>query len=266
MIFKSNDLLFAGILIIGILVGATARSMDPSSAEILSTNDAEYYGTNILQRLQRLTFTTEAYRKEALKRVIQEANWAARQLQSEEALPVLETNLLGAYITPYGGTRRLHAIGNVTTSNYSYGVGRDYKLSDVVATHVDEDRSKYAKQYSWPVSRTDTNTAYQLATQWLTAVSIDVRGLNNDCTLRVYPLRLKGHETNASIMPVYWVSWTKEGLDQGSVAYVELFLPTKKLMQLCVTDPKYILRPPIVFTNLVELLVRTNAPPTTNPP
>jgi hypothetical protein len=176
-----KNLLTDCVVVIGISVSVAARSMDTNSAEILSTNDAEYFGTNVVQRLQRLTFTTEAYRKEALKRVIQEANWAARQLQLVEALPIIETNLLEAYITPYGGARNLHAIGNVTTSNYVYGVSRDYKFSFVIATHVDEDRSKLATQYLWTKSREDTNSAYQLATQWLAAVSMDVKGLNNDC-------------------------------------------------------------------------------------
>ena len=49
-----------------------------------------------------------------------------------------------------------------------------------------------------------------------------------------------------------------------AVVSVQLFAPTKTLLQMHVEDPKYIFRGPIIFTNLAKLLSRTNAPAQTN--
>ncbi len=69
-------------------------------------------------------------------------------------------------------------------------------------------------------------------------------------------------DSGEMFVPVYWVDWTlPEQEGHGSTASVELFLPDKTIRQLRVEDAKYILRPPIVFTNLAELLSQTNTPP-----
>jgi len=63
-------------------------------------------------------------------------------------------------------------------------------------------------------------------------------------------------KTRTKISPIYYVSWLSKGKVQpsaGSLASVELYLPTKTLLQLNVYDSKYILRPPLMFTNLEAL-------------
>jgi len=50
----------------------------------------------------------------------------------------------------------------------------------------------------------------------------------------------------------------------GSVAGIELLEPTKSIHQLYVKRAEYILRKPIVITNLDFLLSQTNTPVQTN--
>ncbi|MGH7952084.1 MAG: hypothetical protein ACREFE_09220, partial [Limisphaerales bacterium] len=201
-----------------------------------------------------------AYENEALRLVLQEANQVAQVLQLPEELPITETNLVRYYISPYGMSRIRGSIGNVTTHDYTYYVSIDKKFCFLEETHQEEDCRRWYKEYSWPVSRVDTNAAYQLAKHWLTAASMDVNALNADCDLHIYPMALTGQGASAHFMPVYWVYWTRGSEEQGSVAAVELFVPTKKLMQLRVKDSKYILRKPLVFTNIDYLLSQTNVP------
>jgi hypothetical protein len=153
------------------------------------------------------------------------------------------------------------AIGNITTSNYVYYVSVGDKFSYLEGVHQDADRRRWFEEYSWPVSRLNTNEAYQLATQWLAAASMDVAAMNKEYDLHIYPTALRGQGTNAYFLPVYWVTWTKGAEGHGSVASVELFTPNKTLMQLRVEDSKYILRRPLQITNLDNLLLQTNAPP-----
>jgi hypothetical protein len=112
----------------------------------------------------------------------------------------------------------------------------------------------------------NTNSAYQLASRWLAAVSMDVKGLNRDCKVHVAlspfwnGLVHLGEKPQKQFVPIYFVWWTSPTNDlegHGNVAYVELFAPTKTLLQLCVSDPKYILRKPLEFTNLDSLLPGT---------
>jgi hypothetical protein len=221
---------------------------------ISRTGSAQGVGEGPLTGRDDVMFTTKAYQKEALRKVIREANDVARALQLKDDLPITESNLVTQFILSYGMAQRLGAIGNVTTSNYTYYVSVDHKFSYLESVHQNGDRMRWNHEYSWPISKLDTNAAYQLATQWLDAVSMDVKGLNEDCELHVGITGLRGQGTNALFLPVYWVYWTKGGLGHGSVASVEFFAPTKTLMQLRVEDSDYILRKPLEFTNLDELL------------
>jgi len=221
-------------------------------------------------------FTTPAYDKEALRLVIQEANSVAQELQLPEQLPITETNILASFITPFPMRRHARgAVGNVTTPNYIYCVSIDGKFSYLERNRQDSERLRWASECSQAVSHLDTNTgqqifetntafalldtnaAYQLATQWLADVSMDVSGLNQNYPHLVHPTLVWGSRGELRFVPLYWISWSHK-YGEASTAYVEVFLPTKTLVQLRVEDSKYILRKPLVVTNLDFLLSQTN--------
>lgn len=74
--------------------------------------------TTARQRYEKLNFTTPAYRKEALRLVIEEANRVAQELNLPENLPITESNLVEVFISPPSMVRL--GFGNITTSNYTY--------------------------------------------------------------------------------------------------------------------------------------------------
>ena len=200
------------------------------------------------QRLQFLTYAPPEYRKEALRLIIQEANRVAQELNLPEELPITESNLVETYITP----PRMVTIGfgNITTSNYVYYISVGDKFSSLVRTDSNRVRDELKQKYSLPISQMDTNTAYQLATQWLAAASIDVNALNRDCNLTIRAWTPEG-ENGKNFVPLYRVYWTgKENENRGSVAGVELIEPTKTLQQLYVKKSEYILRPSLQITNI----------------
>jgi hypothetical protein len=215
------------------------------------------------------TFTTPAYQAAAFKLLLQEANIVARELRLPEKLPITETDVTYAYIVPFGYARTTKSVGNITTKNYFYNVREGNKFSHLTIANYDQKCLAYREQYQWPLDRMDTNAAYQLATQWLTALSMDVAGLNRDCEVRVAlspywnDVRTLGEVPKGpKFVPIYYVWWTPTQNVAGGYggASVELFLPTKTLIALGVDDPKYILRKPLVFTNLASLFPQTNAP------
>ena len=220
-------------------------------------------------------FTTPAFQMESLRLVIEEANKVASELNFLESGPITKKNLKHTYIGTFGSVYEDGALGNITTSNYWYGIVRNYKFSDLTIANFDARCREYFEKYQWPIERLDTNAAYQLATQWLTAVHMDVKGLNRDFDVHValdpywHGVQL-GQLPKHKFSPIYYLWWTpKDKESESGGAYVELFLPTKTLLQLSVGDAKYILRPPVVFTNLAALFpgkatITTNWPTKTH--
>lgn len=213
---------------------------------------------NARERLQRLTLVTPAYRKEALRLLIEEVNRVAKELQLPEKLPITESNLTASYLSPPNMAGRVPGFGNLSTSNYVYFVTVGNKFSFLERTHLAEEQEQLEKQFLWPISRMDTNAAYQVATQLLVAASIDVKALNRDCSAHILPLIPDGEGGNRFV-PIYTVYWMKR--DQvGSIAEVEFVEPTKTILQMRVMKSEYILRKPLVITNLDFLLSQTNTP------
>jgi hypothetical protein len=202
-----------------------------------------------------------AYRKEVLQLLVQEANRVARELNLPEQLPITETNLISTSIYPPRIAKNLRAIGKIATSNYTYYVSVGNKFSFLVRTHLQQEDNQLKAKYILPINQMDTNAAYQLATQFLTAASMDVAALNRDCDVRMNTATTSGQD-DQHFVPLYSISWVNRGKQEmpGNAASVELFLPTKSLRQLHVNKSEYILRTPLQITNLDYVLSQTNIP------
>lgn len=243
----------------------TGRKLPPGVPKTVDTNGNLVFIDGM--------FTTKAYQEYACDLLLKEANQVAQELRLPDELPITRSNLVGGYISPFGFAFAYKKVGNISTTNYSYGVEQDYKFSDLTITKLDDRCRDYAERYQWPISQFDTNSAFQLATQWLATVHMDVARFNRYCDTHVdldpYWNGVKlGELPKQKFTPIYFVSWTLKGEKShpnGSVAYVELFLPTKTLLSLSVNDSKYISRQPLAFTNLAALFpgkgtITTNHP------
>ncbi len=207
-------------------------------------------------------YTSKAYQRAALTLVLEEANRVAKELNLPERLPIGADDLKEAFICPFGYAYLNKVIGNVTSSRYWYSVGRADRFSDLAITPYDQ-TCMYLRDHSViPVADIDTNAAYHLATQWLAAVGVDVRGLNRDCQVKARISEFwngfrPGEKLRKSkCVPIYDVSWlspTNRAQGFGNTAYVQLFAPTKMLLQLRISEPVYIRRKPLLITDLASL-------------
>ena len=241
----------------------TGRPLPPGVPRTVDTN-----GKTLWIKPQ---FTTPAFQKEALRLVVQEANVVAKELKLHDQLPITQSNIVEYFVGPFEYSYAYRRIGNITTKNYMYGAEAGDKFSVIADTHEKEKCWSYLdKGYVWPISRINTNSAYQLATQWLSAVRMDVAGLNRDCRVNVSVDSAYVQAPVGKFVPIYWVSWVPKNGEGFSSASVRLFTPTKTLLDLIVDDQKYILRKPLVFTNLPDLFpgvarINTNYPPKSIP-
>jgi hypothetical protein len=218
------------------------------------------YGTDATNG-PHIFLTTEAFTKEARRLLLEEATKVAAELRLPEELPLTESNIVQSYISPFGLAYTDKAIGNVTSRRYWYMANANWKFSGLTIANLSGVCASYARQYRWQSDRLNTNAAYSMATQWLAAASMDVSGLNRDCVMHAVPaphwnrFKLDTAFTNATFTPIYYVYWIPRQSTNGfGAAEVELFAPEKVLLTLRMEDPKYILRPPLHFTNLDELL------------
>lgn len=234
----------------GVILSAKAQNGRASKATNQGEPDAH-------QKLKGFLYTTVAYKKEALRLLIKEANDVARQLNLSEDLPITPTNLIYVVIgTPKMVVLSGGGIGTIGTSNYEYSVGIGDKLCFITSQKLDSEKARkdLKAKYLWPIERRNTNAAYQLATQWLAAIQMDVQGIERDSQVHIWSWTPDGVD-DKHFVPLYWVVWKKA---DGPVASVELLEPTHLMGQVNVDHSEYILRRPVVVTNLDSLLSQTN--------
>lgn len=228
------------------------------------TNPIAFYGFNI-------SYTTDAYRNEALKLMIREAGRVAGDLNLPETLPITQSNLVSVFIAPFGFASLEGCIGRISTEKYAYSVSTSNRFDILCVANWEGLCREYQNQSRLPSNQIDTNAAYHMAIQWLAAAHMDVNGLNRDCHIDIeinsyWNGFSEGQNLQSrTFVPIYDVMWrtiTNKtdvfAYARGSEAMVELFTPTDTLLQMHVDDAKYNLREPIVFENLADLVGGSN--------
>jgi hypothetical protein len=267
------------ILFVLFVISSTLMAEDPSSDAPKPLFPDDPKGRNLPLGVPRMVdtngnvvwldhhFTSTQYAETAERLVLQEANCVAKELQLPEELPITVSNIVRSDITPFGFNYINKTIGTVTTKKYCYYVSRGNKFNAVDLVEYDKTCQSY-RNHLLPIKEMNTNEAYHLATKWLAAVSVDVNGLNHKCKVHVAlspfwnSVAKLGDKPKEEFVPIYFVWWTSRQDDlngHGNEAYVEFYSPDKTLLQLTVSDPKYILRKPLVFTNLNSLFTGTGA-------
>lgn len=194
--------------------------------------------TNIITMLH----TTVAYKAAVLQLMVGQANFAAKQLELNEPLPITipaDTNKWEVEPPPMGVS------GMILTSNYDFEFSkgrlsrlgkRDWfkKLSPSV-----ENTSELTNR----VSLIDTNGAYQLAAQWLATLSVNVPELENkfpphvkqSVIRRQTPGEKPDEFTVTEIpLPIFEVSWgNQSSLILGmNPVFIKIYGPTKEITSL----------------------------------
>ncbi len=234
--------------------------------------------TNVIAYLH----TTFAYQSAALQLMVGQANFDAQQLHLKEPLPITvptNTNDWNVAMPPNG------VGGWLATPNYIYR----FQAGKLMSIQIKNEARSAAETQP---SLIDTNGAYQLAEQWLTAISVDVPALeskyphsvlsattsseapNRERTRSIGPARsvgpIRNHDgatnniphaaPNHVRLPLFRVAWGgvrdhKRSSAQTPVqATMEILGSTKQCLNLHIFDPELLKAPPLQVTNAAALL------------
>jgi hypothetical protein len=206
-----------------------------------------------------------AYRTVAIERMLGEVNYFSQQLQLPTPHPIQPTDIKWSHVNP----PRTGFGGVITAKNFDFSFPKrgEGKLCYVTRLTVRDghDVLDLYPELAKTRSLIDSNDAYQLATQWLTSVSVDVPALEQKYKRNVRQWFFWGSakdlpkdqwsmptvtSTNKTMLPIFDVMW---GKGETPPVKVTILGSTRELLQLRMEDSVFSRRPPLVITNALEL-------------
>lgn len=218
--------------------------------------------------MTNLTFVASlAYKAVAIQLALSEVNYTSQRLHLPTPHPIQMTDVVKAY----AGSPKLrppHGVA-IETTNFIFSI----YLSQNGPLHMIVNKAKNIESVElYPIwaktpSLINSNGAYQLATQWLAAIDVDVAALENkygsqrkieqafvwnEPSADIY--HHPPEDTNRTMLPIFNVTWRGKGMEyEEYAAQVRILGTTKELMGLTLGDSSLSRRPPLVITNAMEL-------------
>jgi hypothetical protein len=292
--------LMKNLIILAATIFAIA-AMNPVWADPPKLTEAQ--GREMMEIVKRVNHATLPYKATVMEMMLNEADFFSdrlnlpvpRPIQIEDVMYphvsppwfgiIRETNSLHLPDTAFGidiyntnilRDQRLHALkfgvrGEFETTNFFFSFS-DGKLL-IIERQDKHEMERYADNLDALIGKPsliDTNGAYQLATQWLASVEVDMKALKK-LNWTVNQLHYSPRGTpNAVTLPLYYVDFGSKHhhWPQGSamkdfdqpLIEVEILGTTKELQFLQLYDASYSRRPQMLITNALELIQLSNPP------
>jgi hypothetical protein len=193
-----------------------------------------------------------AYRYAAICVMLSEANFCAERLHLDEHLPLSWTDVRQSYVAP---PRLLNSLGAIDTDSFSYGFAPSGRLVFVTRIHPfgQEDFPQVQRALSRIDATITTNKAYELATNWLAACSVDVAKLQRSFPPEVHQQFLFVKGGRKALLPIFDVTWPRPPPATPAVI-VTIYGPKSELIQLRQNDELFSARAPARVTDRETLL------------
>ena len=198
-----------------------------------------------------------AYKYVALALMLTEINFCAGRLHLPADLPIKEQSLRAEAVFP---PQVIGFAGRLDTDKYSFSFAKDGRLRFI--TKLDNGRGdKTLREYLEGLSKTpsiiNTNSAYQIATNWLAAMDVDLQRLEKEHPPTVkqqtfVPWADSGKTNLAEIsLPIFdvkWGDWAQPVID------IQISGATGELLKLRQEDDSYSKRPASLIKDMDKLL------------
>ena len=238
--------------------------------------DAERDEMFAVIKSNHLARTSLAYRASVGPKMLAEANYFAKKLNLLPRRPIQENDIVRFYVAAPLYSRidntnlpspaaklcaaQFVAGGFIDTTNFDFSFNKGY-LWGVNNRLKHIERFDLYDEWAKTPSLIDTNGAYQLAAQWLSAVDVDVAALEKEYKPIVEQQwcwnqpGLNVHhppgDTNKTMLPIFNVTWGTNWVEYP--ARVQILGTTKELMMLNFSEFSVSRRPLLVITNAIEL-------------
>lgn len=232
---------------------------------------------DIFALIKDLNSKESAYRPIALQRILAEVNFSSERLKLPPPHPIKISDINNLFIGPpwYNviqstnsnlskidkiRTGNIGISGRIETTNYIYGFSEGGRRFSIVNKLQPEEISHHRDWAEMP-SLVNTDEAYQLATQWLASIDVNIALLKKKYGLQakieqsffwnqpglglVHP----PGDTNKTMLPIFNVTWG-EGPGGEHPVQVRVFGPTKELMELHLFDSSLSRRPPMILSSV----------------
>ena len=205
-----------------------------------------------------------AYKYVALVLMLGGVNFFGKKVGLEFDHPVTESDVReGSHVGP---AKTNDFSGSILTDKYFFGFGwghlanfhrNDFKSDSDAA--VRERNVRLSKM----TSLIDTNGAYQIATNWLNGIGIDLAALDRKYKLNIvqWRYRAEGFSQGPVMLPVYQVEWrgsptvaAQRRGRQMAVVTLSILGSTKELIEYHVLDYSLFVSPPIKIVEPEKLL------------
>ncbi|HET7624593.1 MAG TPA: hypothetical protein VFM25_04950, partial [Verrucomicrobiae bacterium] len=205
--------------------------------------------------------TTPAYEAAVLNLLSNQTSLTVKKLKLAQPLPVpIVTNYYSILSPPMG------IGGMILTTNYAFEFQKGHlsslgKRNWLPMTNGIPEPRAYNEFFHRP-SLVTSNGAYQLATQWLGALSVDVAALEqkNPPHIRREPADEMDADGTSSTNwfpgPLFQISWgtNEPPFSWANPIWIRLIGSTKEPLSVTIRDTSFFISPPMVLTNAGELL------------
>jgi hypothetical protein len=220
--------------------------------------------------MTNLTYVASlAYKAVVLQLALSEANYTAQHLNLPTPHPIQMVDITKGFVASPKITKFGAAI---ETTNFVFTFQEAGKIFVIANKAKNIESFDLYPIWAKTPSLINSNGAYQLATQWLAAIDVDISALEkkygsqmkveqafiwNQPSLDVY--HHPPGDTNKTMLPIFNVTWG-HGVKYEYAAQVRILGTTKELMGLTLGDSSLSRRPPLIITNAEELNSIPNPP------
>lgn len=161
--------------------------------------------------------------------------------------------------------------GSIVTEKYFYGFGWGH-LANFHRNDFKSDSDAAVKERNVKLSKLtsliDTNGAYQLATDWLNAMGVDLKLLEEKYKLNIVQWRYyhgEGLVGSPTMLPVFQVEWRGSPSQSSrrrrdmAVVTMTIYGPTKELVEFHILDDSLFISPRITINDHDKLLSISDA-------
>ena len=205
-----------------------------------------------------ILYISLAYKYVMLALMLAEVNHAQDRLNIPGWQPVTMSQVVSYNISP----PRMRAGGSLDTTNCMFGFGEN-KLQFMQWQEPNSDLPLRERQMRWAKMKSlvDTKGAYQLATNWLTNLEVDVTALEKKhpaTVLQQFCYPNGDIKLPPVLLPRYEVRWGKN--PSLPAVWVSIFGPAKTPLFIRQEDGSFIRRPEVIKPDAIaNLLSITNA-------